>query len=90
MTPSLARRARLKWDPTRDCHVLLYPEGVLVLSPEAAEIIERIDGARPLDSIVDAIATEHPEAPRDVIDRDVRELVERLQSRGFVKAEPAT
>lgn len=84
MTPRLARRARLKWDAARDAHVLLYPEGVLVLSPEAAEALALIDGARTLDAIVDALASAHPEAPREVIDADVRELFERLTARGFV------
>lgn len=87
MVPSLARRARVRWDAARDCHVLLYPEGVLVLTPEAAEVIERIDGARSLDAIVDAVAGDHPEAPRELIDRDVRELIERLITRGFVRTE---
>jgi pyrroloquinoline quinone biosynthesis protein D len=67
--------------------VLLYPEGVLVLTPEAAEVIERVDGVRTLEAIVDALADEHPEAPREVIDRDVRELIERLAARGFVRSE---
>jgi pyrroloquinoline quinone biosynthesis protein D len=87
VVPSLARRARVRWDAARDCHVLLYPEGVLVLTPEAAEVIERVDGVRTLEAIVDALADEHPEAPREVIDRDVRELIERLAARGFVRSE---
>ena len=85
MSPSLARRARLRWDPTRGCHALLYPEGVLVLNPEAAEVIELIDGARTVEAIVDALSTAHPEATRETLDGDVRELLESLSARGFVK-----
>ena len=88
MTPSLARRARLKWDPSRDAHVLLYPEGVLVLNDQAADVIALVDGARTVDGIVDALAIEHPDAPRGDLDADVRELLERLVQRGFVKVEP--
>jgi pyrroloquinoline quinone biosynthesis protein D len=88
MTPRLARRTRLKWDEARGAHVLLYPEGLLVLTPEAADIVARVDGATPVEALVDALAAEHPEAPRDVIDRDVRELLARLQHRGFVATEP--
>jgi pyrroloquinoline quinone biosynthesis protein D len=87
MTPSLARRARLRWDPVRGCHVLLYPEGVLVLNPEAAEILELVDGARTLDAIVTALREAHPEAPPDALGGDVRELLERLVARGFVRME---
>ncbi|MFO0649490.1 MAG: pyrroloquinoline quinone biosynthesis peptide chaperone PqqD [Polyangiales bacterium] len=85
MIPSLARRARLRWDPTRGCHALLYPEGVLVLNPEAAEVIERIDGARSVEHIVDALCEAHPEAPRETLSADVTELLEQLVARGFVK-----
>ena len=88
MTPRLARRTRLKWDEARGAHVLLYPEGLLVLSPEAADIVARVDGATPLDALVDTLAAEHPEAPREVIDRDVRELLARLADRGFVATGP--
>ncbi len=87
MTPRLARRTRLKWDEARGVHVLLYPEGLLVLTPEAAEVIERVDGARTLDAIVDELAAAHAEVGREVIDRDVRELLARLQGRGFVAME---
>jgi len=88
MTPRLARRTRLKWDEARRVTVLLYPEGLLVLTPEATEVIERIDGARTLDAIVDELAAAHVEVPRETIDRDVRDLVERLAARGFVATEP--
>ncbi len=87
MTPSFARRARLKWDPTRECHVLLYPEGVLVLNPEAAEVLSLVDGARSLDAIADALHEAHPEAPREVLVEDARELLDRLVARGFVKVD---
>ena len=30
--PRLADKARLKWDAVREKHLLLYPEGVLVLN----------------------------------------------------------
>jgi len=30
----------------------------------------------------------HAEVPRETIDRDVRDLVERLAARGFVATEP--
>lgn len=88
MTPRLARRTRLKWDEARGVTVLLYPEGLLVLTPEAVEVIERIDGARTLDAIVDELAAVHAEVPRETIDRDVRDLVARLAARGFVATEP--
>ena len=89
MVPSLGRRARMRWDEARGAHVLLYPEGVLVLTPEAAEVLEHIDGARSVADIVEALAADHPEVPRDVINTDVHELLQRLVARGFVAMDAA-
>ncbi len=36
--PRLAGKARLKWDAVREKHLLLYPEGVLVLNPTAHDV----------------------------------------------------
>ncbi len=84
MVPSLARRARLRWDDARGTHVLLYPEGVLVLNPEAAEVLALVDGARSFEALVDALCEAHPEVPRETLDGDARELLEALAARGFV------
>jgi pyrroloquinoline quinone biosynthesis protein D len=85
VTPSLARRARIRWDPTRGCHVLLYPEGVLVLNPEAAEVLELVDGARTLDALVETLSESHPEVDRETLDADVKSLLDQLVARGFVR-----
>ena len=44
--PRLVRRVRLRWDATRNAHVLLFPEGVLMLNPAAAEVLTLIRAAR--------------------------------------------
>jgi pyrroloquinoline quinone biosynthesis protein D len=85
--PSLARRARLRWDAARARHVVVVPEGVLALSEEGAEIAALMDGRRSLAAMVDALAAEHADAPREVIDADVRAFVERLVARGYVTLE---
>ncbi|AFJ02553.1 Coenzyme PQQ synthesis protein D [Methylophaga frappieri] len=38
----LALGYRFQWEPAQNCHVLLYPEGMVKLNPAAAEIIKRI------------------------------------------------
>jgi len=58
MTPSLSSQPRvgagfrLQWEPAQDCHVLLYPEGMVKLNGSAGEIMKRCDGERSVAAIV--------------------------------------
>jgi pyrroloquinoline quinone biosynthesis protein D len=49
--PALWRVARLQFDPVRQQRVLLYPEGAVLLSDTAAEILELCDGSRTVADI---------------------------------------
>ncbi len=51
-TPELVPTFRLQWEETRNCFVLLYPEGEVELSGSAGEIMKRIDGSTDVDAIV--------------------------------------
>ncbi|HUD42683.1 MAG TPA: pyrroloquinoline quinone biosynthesis peptide chaperone PqqD [Dokdonella sp.] len=50
--PRIVRHYRLQWEPVQDCHVLLYPEGMVQLNRSAAEILRRCDGTRSVAAIV--------------------------------------
>jgi pyrroloquinoline quinone biosynthesis protein D len=50
--PRVASGLRLQWEPAQDCHVLLYPEGMVKLNQSAGEILRRCDGASDVDAIV--------------------------------------
>ena len=50
--PRIGPGFRLQWEPAQDCHVLLYPEGMVKLNPSAGEILKRCDGQRSLADIV--------------------------------------
>ncbi|MGJ7581573.1 pyrroloquinoline quinone biosynthesis peptide chaperone PqqD [Variovorax sp. RHLX14] len=49
--PRIAPGMRLQWEPAQDCHVLLYPEGMVRLNISAGEIMKRCDGQRNLATI---------------------------------------
>jgi pyrroloquinoline quinone biosynthesis protein D len=49
--PALWRLARLHYDAARQQRVLLYPEGAVLLSDTAAEILELCDGQRTIGDI---------------------------------------
>jgi pyrroloquinoline quinone biosynthesis protein D len=50
--PRVAAGFRLQWEPAQDCHVLLYPEGLVKLNGSAGEIMTRCDGVRSIAAIV--------------------------------------
>jgi len=50
--PRIGSGYRLQWEPAQDCHVLLYPEGMVKLNTSAGEIMIRCDGRRSVTEIV--------------------------------------
>jgi len=50
--PRVGPGFRLQWEPVQDCHVLLYPEGMVKLNGSAGEIMKRCDGRRSVAAIV--------------------------------------
>ena len=49
--PRLGSGFRLQWEPAQNCHVLLYPEGMVKLNATAGEIMKRCDGERSIGTI---------------------------------------
>lgn len=58
--PRLVRRGRLRFDDTRDSHVLLLPERVVMLSPTAAEILGLCTGDRTVADLVEELESRYP------------------------------
>jgi pyrroloquinoline quinone biosynthesis protein D len=57
--PRVTPGFRLQWEPVQNCHVLLYPEGMVKLNDSAGEILKRCDGARSIDDITADIEQTH-------------------------------
>ncbi len=53
--PRLARHVRLSFDRTRQRHVLLLPETVVVLNATGAAVLGLCDGHRSVDDVVAAL-----------------------------------
>jgi pyrroloquinoline quinone biosynthesis protein D len=79
--PCLVTGARLVYDGVRAEHVLLLPEAVVRLNYTAAEVLGLCDGEHSLDEIVVSLSARYE---RHDISGDVRELLDRLASRGVV------
>jgi pyrroloquinoline quinone biosynthesis protein D len=65
--------------------VLLVPEGTLQLSGPAREILQRLDGKRTVQIIVDELLLQYPGAPADEVRTDVLSLLERMAERNVVR-----
>ena len=79
--PKLRRGVRLVFDHTRNTHVLLFPEGVLVPNPTAAAVLELCDGK----STVDDIAAQLSSRYQGVRSSDITGVLTRLADRRVVE-----
>jgi pyrroloquinoline quinone biosynthesis protein D len=71
---------RCSYDQIRESHVVLFPEGVLVLNDTAAAVVDLCDGRTSVGDIASKLAEEF----EGVRPQDVAELVERLVARRVV------
>lgn len=81
--PRLAGKARLKWDTVREKHLLLFPEGVLVLNKTAHDVLALCDGQRTVGEIIKTLAAQYV-VDANVIDVDVKEILQKLSQKTFV------
>ena len=79
--PHLARLIRLQWDPVREQHVLLAPEGVLILNRTGATILRLCDGERTVDEIVEELRGQYSRVAGD----EVRGFLSRLAAKRWVE-----
>jgi pyrroloquinoline quinone biosynthesis protein D len=80
--PRLWKLARLDFDPVRQRHVLLYPEGAVLLNDTGAAILELCNGNRTVGDIV-TILGERYHADVSV---DVTEYLQKMEDRELVRA----
>lgn len=79
--PYLPRHVRLEWDPAREQHVLLAPEGVISLNQTGATILGLCDGQRTVAGIVEELRGRYDR----VADDEVRNFLARLAAKRLVE-----
>jgi pyrroloquinoline quinone biosynthesis protein D len=79
--PSLASHVRLRFDRSRERHVLLGPEAVAVLNTTGADIVHLCDGRRTVDEIVAELRGRYDR----VVDDEVRCFLARLVAKRYVE-----
>lgn len=77
----LARGHRVQFEPAQDCHVLLYPEGMVQLNESAAIILKLVDGKRSLADMAEELNRQYP---GEDLTGDVREFLEIANARGWI------
>lgn len=78
--PRIRRGVKCTYDQIRESHVVLFPEGVLVLNETAASVVALCDGSRSVGDIALALAEEYA----GVEPEDIAELVARMVERRVV------
>jgi len=84
--PTLAAKARLRWDRQASRYMLLYPERGLVLNPTAADVVQLCTGEHTVGAIVRQLTQKYASEPAENVEREVLTLLERLASRGLIKS----
>jgi pyrroloquinoline quinone biosynthesis protein D len=79
--PAIAPMFRFQWEQAQECHVLLYPEGMVKLSTSAGEILKRVDGQNSVAQIIKDLKTVFPGAE---IDDDVLNFLEQARDNGWI------
>jgi len=81
--PALRQGFRLQWEPRQDCHVLLYPEGMIKLNGSAGQILGLVDGQRSVAAIIDLLTASFPGVPG--IDEDVLAFLEVAHAQFWIE-----
>ncbi|WP_223525195.1 pyrroloquinoline quinone biosynthesis peptide chaperone PqqD [Pseudomonas sp. A-B-26] len=82
-SPALRRGFRLQWESRQDCHVLLYPEGMIKLNGSAGQILGLVNGQRSVATIIDLLAANFPGVPG--IDEDVLAFLEVAHAQFWIE-----
>ena len=81
--PQLRRGFRFQWEPAQDCHVLLYPEGMIKLNGSAGAILAEVDGVRSVGAIISDLQAKCPDAKG--IDADILAFLEVARERFWIE-----
>lgn len=80
--PALAPGYRFQWEPVQECHVLLYPEGMVQLNDTAAAILGFCNGQR---SVIGVIADLENAYEAESLREDVVSFLHEALERGWIR-----
>ncbi len=80
--PTFASTHRLQWEETQNCHVILYPEGMVKLSPSSAEILQQCNGEKDIKTIIEDLQKKYPDAD---LEKDILNFLEVAHGNGWIR-----
>ncbi len=81
--PEIVPMFRFQWEQAQNCHVILYPEGMVKLSTSAGEIMKKCDGVKTVANIIAELNTQFPDVD---LDDDVYKFLEEANENGWIRA----
>ena len=75
-------RYQFQWEEAQQCHVLLYPEGLIKLSSSAAEILQRCEKTTTTAALIDDLNKAFPGA--EGLANDVKEFLSDAQQQVWI------
>lgn len=87
MIPEITPTFRFQWEEAQQCHVILYPEGMVKLSASAGEILKRCDGERTVSDIIEDLKPQYPDID---LGADVYKFLEVAHENGWIRAKQST
>jgi pyrroloquinoline quinone biosynthesis protein D len=82
VVPVIANSHRFQWEEVQDCHVILYPEGMVKLGDSSAEILKLCDGENNVRAIINTLQDQYPDAE---LDNDVKKFLEVAHENGWIQ-----
>ncbi len=87
--PRVPRHIKLRHDPGRGRWIILAPERVFNPDDIAVAVLQKCDGTHTVSAIAATLAAEY-QAPADVIEKDIIEMLQDLADKGVVDAHDQT
>ena len=83
--PTLAKKARLRWDRQSSRYMLLYPERGLVLNGTAADVVQLCTGELSVGAIVERLSAKYASKERETVEREVLTFLAHMAERGLIQ-----
>lgn len=80
--PALSPLFRFQWEEVQNCHVILYPEGMVKLSQTAGQIMLQVNSTSTINEIIQILSDLFNGAD---VENDVIAFFEQAVENGWIK-----
>ena len=80
---AIALHHRFQWEEAQNCHVILFPEGMVKLNGGAGEVLNLVDGKRTVADIVTELQAKFPDVPD--LDKDIIGMLELAIEKAWLR-----